>query len=482
MDPAWILSSSAMQLARAIRTREVTSREVVAAHVARIRAVNPAINAVVADRFEDALREADDADAAVGRGADVPALHGVPITIKESIACKGMPHTSGLWSRRNVRAEKDGSAVARLRAAGGIVLGVTNVSELCMWMESANAVWGRTNNPYDIARTAGGSSGGEGAIVGAGGSPLGLGADVGGSIRMPAFFNGVFGHKPTGGLVPNTGHYPHPENQLERYVTTGPIVRRAEDLMPALRIIAGPDGIERSNITLTLGDPVRDLRGIDVFVVRGNGVFAVSEEMLTAQARAADALQARGARISARELPALRRSGQIWSAMVHEAGGKTFREMLADGEQLAPLRELAKLPLGRSKFTLPALLLCYLERIPGLMPGTNKQMLEAGRALRAELEGLLGNRGVLMYPSYPTVAPRHHRALLPPLKWIYTAVFNVLEMPATQVPLGLDGDGLPLGIQVVGAGGSDALTIGVALELERAFGGWNPPARWPLKG
>ncbi|MCW5838231.1 MAG: amidase, partial [Labilithrix sp.] len=265
-----MLTSSAVELVEAIRRREVTSTEVVEAHVARVRRVNPAINALVRDRFDDALREARVADEKTGsvHPDDLPPLHGVPFTTKDALRAAGMPNTSGLWARRDVLATEDATAVRRLKDAGAILLGVTNISELCMWMESNNKVWGRTNNPYDPTRTAGGSSGGEGAIVGAGASVLGLGSDVGGSIRMPAFFNGAFGHKPTGGLVPNTGHYPPAVRLHQRYVTTGPIARRAADLMPFLRIVAGPDGVEEHNIEPALGDPARvDLSKVTAWVV-----------------------------------------------------------------------------------------------------------------------------------------------------------------------------------------------------------------------
>lgn len=485
VDAARILSSSAIALARAIREREVTSREVVDVHVARIERVNPTIRAMVRDRFDDARRDADAADARIrdGAGADLPPLHGVPITIKEAIACEGMPNTSGLWTRRDHVAERDATAVRRLKDAGGIVLGVSNVSELCMWMESSNKVWGRTNNAYDPARTAGGSSGGEGALVGAGCSPLGLGSDVGGSIRMPAFFNGVFGHKPTGGLVPNTGHYPPATNQLQRYVTTGPIARRAEDLLPALRILAGPDGVEERCIPSCLppaGTRV-ELRGRTAFVVRSNGIFEVERPMLDALDRAARALGAAGMRIEERKIPAMTRAVEIWSAMLHEGGSVSFKELMGAGaDAFAPMRELVRLPLGRSNYTLPGVLLCFLEHVPHLMPERTKKMAALGAELRKEIEGIVGPDGVLLHPSYPTVAPKHHRALLVPFKWIYTAVFNVLEMPVTQVPLGLDARGVPVGVQVAAANGNDHVTIAAAEELERTTGGWVPPPRWPL--
>lgn len=478
IDKDEILSSSATALARAVRERRVTARRLVDVHIARIEEVNPKLNALVRDRFVDARREADQADEIVAskHRDDLPALHGIPITLKEALACKGMPNSSGLWSRRNVIADRDASALRRLRDAGAIVLGVSNISELCMWMESSNKIYGRTNNPYDQERTAGGSSGGEGALVGAGCVPFGLGSDVGGSIRMPAFFNGVFGHKPTGGLVPNTGHYPPTQNMLERYVTTGPLTRRAEDLLPVLKIIAGPDGIESRCIEPRFPDAPVDLRKLTAYVVRGNGVFEVERPMLDALDRAARALGAAGVKVEERTIPGMKRAIEIWSAMLHEGGQLSFRELMADGaEDFLPIKELARMPLGRSNFTLPGVLLCMLERVPDLLSARTKKSAALGAELRTEIESMLGDDGVLLKPSYPSVAPKHHRALLPPFKWIYTGIFNVLEMPVTQVPLGLDAGGIPVGVQVAARNANDHVTIRVAEELERAIGGWVPP-------
>ena len=163
----------------------------------------------------------------------------MPCTIKENFAFVGTPQASGLLARAHIINDHDAPAVARLRAAGAIPLGVTNTSELCMWMESFNKVYGITNNPYDPTRTVGGSSGGEGAIIGSGASPFGLGADVGGSIRMPAFFNGVFGHKPSPLLIPNDGQYPAATGEADRILGTGPLCRRAEDLELLVRVLAG---------------------------------------------------------------------------------------------------------------------------------------------------------------------------------------------------------------------------------------------------
>jgi len=206
-----LLFRSATELARMIRDREVSSRDVVEAHIRRIEEVNPSLNAVVATRFDDAREEARRADVLISRASapgDVSPLCGVPCTVKEAFALEGMPNTGGLLSRKGKVARQDATTVSRLRSAGAIPLGVTNVSELGMWVESNNLVYGRTASAHGRRRTSGGSSGGEGAIVSAGGSPFGLASDIGGSIRVPAFFNGVFGHKPTGGLVPNSGQFP----------------------------------------------------------------------------------------------------------------------------------------------------------------------------------------------------------------------------------------------------------------------------------
>ncbi|AUX22955.1 hypothetical protein SOCEGT47_034710 [Sorangium cellulosum] len=470
---------SATRLAALIRARAVTSAEVVEAHIRRIERVNPTLNAMVATRFDAARAEARAADALLERGgaAGAPPFLGVPCSIKESFAVAGMPNSAGLVARAGVCAGADAVTVARLRAAGFIPLGVTNVSELCMWMETNNRVYGRTNNPYDPARTAGGSSGGEAAVVGAGGAPVGLGSDIGGSIRMPAFFNGVFGHKPTGGLVPSSGQFPLPGEGALRFMTTGPIARRAEDLMPVLRVLAGPDGRDPSCAPMPLGDPdAVDLAGLSVLSIEHDGVRPVSPDLLDAQRKAARALAARGATVREARIDLLARTLDIWTAMVGAAEGVTFRGLLGGGRPVSLPRELARWSLRRSSHTLPALGLALLEDLGRRVPARVRRAAELGGALRAELVSRLGERGVLLYPSYPEPAPRHYAPLLPPFQWTYTAVLNVMEMPATQVPLGLNGAGLPLGVQVAAIHGNDHVTIAVAQHLERVFGGWVPPA------
>ncbi len=477
-----LLRASALDLAARIRRREITSRSVVETHIAHARRVNPTLNAIVRDRFDAALREADEADARVRcgetHGSELPPLHGVPCTIKEAFRLTGMPNSSGLVARKDVIADSDATAVKRLRAAGAIPLGVTNISELCMWMESSNKVYGRTNNPYDPKRTVGGSSGGEGAIVGAGASPFGLGSDIGGSIRIPAFFNGVFGHKPTGGLVAGTGQFPMAEGASIRYLTSGPLCRRAEDLEPLLRILAGPDG-QDSGCTgeFQVGDPRSvSLEGLEVLSVEGNGILAPEPSLVAAQRRAAKHLERRGARVRIGRIEDLKHSLDVWSSMLAASEGPTFAELMGEGVPVLAGKELAKWFVGKSDHTLPAIALALLEKLPALLGDRAQHAIDIGTRLRATLLQEIGE-GIMLFPSYTRVAPIHGTALVPPIQWAYTAILNVMELPVTQVPLGLH-RGLPVGVQVAAGHGRDHVTIAIALELERACGGWIPPPRW----
>ncbi len=471
-----LLTASATSLARQIRLRQVSSREVVDAHIAHIETVNPILRAVVRDRFSEARQEADAADSRVQQGntEDLPPLWGVPCTIKESFALRGMPNSGGLLARKDVIADFDAVAVSRLKGAGAIPLGVTNVSELCMWMESHNPVYGRTGNPYDPGRIAGGSSGGEGAIVGSGASPFGLGADIGGSIRMPAFFGGVFGHKATGGMVPGTGQFPMAENAARRMLATGPLARRAEDLPLLMRVLAGPDG-EDDCMHLPLGDlDSVSIEGMRVLVVPENGFRAVHPSLREAQKKAANALEQRGAIVTEVKIPSLARSFQLWSQRMNDAAETPYRTILGNGVSASLWGPLFLSLAGRSPFTLPSILLALGEALPFIVPTDTSRGVEEARALREEISDRIGEGGVLLYPPYTRPAPRHRMPMLTPMDWVYTAIWNALENPVTQVPLGL-WKGLPVGVQVVGRHGEDHVTLAVAQVLEEACGGWVPP-------
>ena len=252
-----ITAKSASELADAIRSKKLSSKAIVEAHLERIAKVNPKLNAIVQLTAEAARKEADEADAALARGEIKGPLHGVPITIKDTLETAGVICTGGTKGRANFVPKADATAVARLRAAGGIILGKTNVPELAGAIETDNLVYGRTNNPYDLTRTPGGSSGGEAAIIAAGGSPLGLGTDAGGSIRIPAHYCGLAAIKPTSGRVPRTGQFPMPMGARNPVFHVSLIARKVEDLALALPIIAGPDFRDHSIVGMPLGDSTK---------------------------------------------------------------------------------------------------------------------------------------------------------------------------------------------------------------------------------
>jgi fatty acid amide hydrolase 2 len=294
---------------------------------------------------------------------------------------------------------------------------------------------------------------------------------------MPAFFNGVFGHKPTGGLVPGTGQFPIAMPAAHRYLCTGPLTRRAEDLMPLLRLIAGDDGVDKGIRPISLGDPASvRLEELEVLVVYGNGRQKVSRELLEAQRKAADFLANSGARVREVQFDKLRYSLELWSSMLGSAqDGLSFRSMMGRPKMTQLLWQCVLWCFRASPHTLPALVLGVLEELEKLLPGHMEKMCRLGEELRQELHEAMGDNGVLLYPPYVSVAPRHYKPLLPPFNWVYTAILNVMQFPVTQVPLGLNPKGLPLGVQVVGLDGMDHRTIAVALALEQEFGGWQFP-------
>jgi fatty acid amide hydrolase 2 len=340
--------------------------------------------------------------------------------------------------------------------AGAIPLGVTNTPELCLWIETENRQYGRTNNAYSVKRTAGGSSGGEGAVVGSGGSPLGLGADIAGSIRIPAFFNGVFGLKPSPGVVPSTGQFPTTHTEIAaQMLTIGPIVRRAEDLWPMLKVIAGKDGVDKYMRDVTLGDPADvSIEGMKVLLSEGMSYFRGSREMRAARLRAAEALE-------------------LYLAVLKlEAGVSVAELIVAEGSVAMTLRGGLR---RKGPHTLALRLLLMSEWLTGKMPqGRMRKAAAARESFADEIAGIIGD-GVLLHPTHPRVAPRHGQTIGKPWLLTTTAVFNLAGTPVAQVPLGLNDKGLPLGVQVAAGPDRDHVAVAVALELERAFGGWVPP-------
>ncbi|KAG7496066.1 fatty-acid amide hydrolase 2 [Solea senegalensis] len=480
-----LLLLSATQLAKKIRRKEVSSVEVVQAYIDRIQEVNPLLNAVVKDRFAAALQEAAQVDKLIEEETggeevleDRLPLLGVPLSVKESFALQGMPNSTGVITRKAILASIDAAMVALLKRAGAIPLGVTNTSELCMWLESHNHLYGIANNPYDLERTPGGSSGGEGSILAAAGSVIGVGSDIGGSIRMPAFFNGIFGHKPTPGIVSSEGHYPPASGRHDEYISNGPMCRYAEDLLPMLKIMAGP-----SVHMLSLNTKV-DLKKVRFFSIPDDGgnskSYPVSKELIDIQRKVVERLEADlGVKVEEVRIPELRYSFEIWSTYMNlpDKEGKpptSMAELMGEpGRPVWPLWEILKSLMGKSNHTIPAIAFALTQMSCQSEP--SPFIIQLRESLQKKVDKLLGTDGILFYPSHPRVAPEHHTPLLRPYDFPYTGIFNILGLPVTQCPLGLGEEGLPLGVQVVGGKLQDHVTLAVALYLEKTFGGWRDP-------
>lgn len=477
-----LLMKSATTLSRMIRNKEVTSEEVVGAFIKRIKVVNPYLNAVVADRFDEAIEEAKKVDEILSH-SEIPDEYspenapflGVPLTTKEAISIAGLPNTSGLLRRSKVISIKDADAIACLRKAGAIPIAVTNISELCMWYESNNLIYGRCNNAYHQGRMVGGSSGGEGCLQSSGGSAMGIGSDIGGSIRMPCFFNGVFGHKCSTGVVSNAGQFPNAKAGAQHFIATGPMVRFAEDIMPMFKLQV----LDQHKDKLKLDEPV-DVKKLKYFYMEDDGggliMSPVHPEIKEAVRKAAKHFESLGCEVRKVSIPELKQSLQLWQTMMTTSGDDTFCTLMAnEGPPVNPFKELLLWLIGQRRHTLPAIGLGMVEKIKA-----RDEVIENMKQKREELlerfQSLLSNDAVFLYPTHPIPAPYHNQPLVVIFNFAYTGVFNVLGLPATAVPMGLaKEEGVPIGLQVVGSRYQDRLCIAVARELETAFGGWVPP-------
>ncbi|XP_071558118.1 fatty-acid amide hydrolase 2-B [Temnothorax nylanderi] len=477
---------SATTLALKIRNRQLTSEDVVTSYIERIKEIQPILNCVVAERFEKALKEARICDELL-KSQDAPSveflakekpLFGIPFTTKDCIAVENMQQTAGLVVRKNIVVDKDAEVIRLMKSAGAIPLALTNVSELAMWWESSNCLFGITKNPYNTRHIVGGSSGGEGCLQAAAGSPLGIGSDIGGSIRMPAFFNGIFGHKPSKGIVSNDGQYPsaHSYDQ-DQLLAIGPMCRYVQDLTLILKIIA-----DKNADLLKLNQKV-DISKIKLYYMEDDGgqylISPVDPEIKAAMKRVVNYFE-KAHKIKATKLniKMLKKSTALWLANMACKDEKDFSYELTNRKgQLNIWLELIKWMLFMSNHTLIALFTAMFEKF-GIKHGSEKhvRLMQQSKDLYQEFKDILGEDGVFLYPTHPTAAPMHHEPLCKPFNFSYTAIINVLGLPATSCPLGLNKQGLPIGIQVVAGLYQDHLTFAIAEELERGFGGWVPPA------
>jgi amidase len=484
-DPNGPPYRTAIDLKQALADRRVSARELCDAAIARIEAIDAKINAVVVRDFERARQAADAADAALAKGERQPLL-GLPMTVKEQFNVVGLPTTWGHAKFTDWKPDADALVVQRLKAAGAIILGKTNVPvDLADW-QSYNEVYGTTNNPWNLSRTPGGSSGGAAAALAAGYVPLELGSDIGGSLRCPAHFCGVFSHKPSLDLVPQRGSGPPGTPAIPvrgDMAVIGPMARSAADLALELAVLAGPDqewdGI---GYKLALPPPRRDKLGdFRVLVIDKHPLCPTAASVSAALDGVADRLAKLGPTVTrtSEKMPDLAQTTRVYEELLMAFYSAdlppTDRLQLDAGAQALSPEDLSLAAARLRGFTLTHPAWIRTSRI------------RAG--LRARWQALFQDIDVIICPPMPTVAFPHDHGPRPKrlldidgkevpygnqIAWAAIATLN--GFPATTIPIGHDPGGLPIGMQIIGGYLDDNTTIHFAELVEREFGGFIAPA------
>ncbi len=469
---------SAREIAAQVRRKDVSPVEVARAHLDRIERLNPSLNAFVDCNPEAVLAQAREAEKAVLGGDDLGPLHGVPVSIKSAIDVAGHRCEAGTRLRAGYIAAENAPLVARLRSAGAVILGVTNTPELLMAWETDNLLYGRTNNPWDLTRTAGGSSGGEAAAIGAGLSAGGVGSDGGGSIREPAHFCGICGLKPTPGRIPSTGHYPKSGGPFALIGVVGPMARTVEDVRMLFEVMAGSDDGDPCSAPVEVTANERKsqetaVRGINIGFFEDDERTPVTRETRLAVKRAASLLSSCGFQVEPFRPEGLEEARQLWWEFFGRAGGMILEPMLRGREsELSPiLREFLGWTNTAPAHTGESLLAAWLGR----------------DAVREKILGQMRKYPVLICPTAAIPAFRHGerewqvegKTVKYLDAWSYCEWFSLLGFPAAVVPMGHSDEGLPIGVQIVGRPWQEEVVLTVAAELEAERGRWQAP---PLLG
>lgn len=421
-----VIGAPAGWLARKIAERELSSVEVVRAHLEHIHTVNPRLNAVVFATAESAIKEARAADRrARGRHFVPGPLHGVPFTAKDIFNTAGMPTTAGLRMLRARVPDHDATVVARMRRAGAILIGKTNCPPGGVGEETWNSIHGGTRNPYDINRTPGGSSSGEAAIIAAAGSPIGLGSDSGGSIRMPAAYCGIAALKPTTGLVPSTGAYGLPGGLSDPRSQVGPMARYVSDLRIALRVLAGPDGVDSAVV------PVRvwrspNLDGMRVAWYADDGLSRPKPAISAAVKAAARALGEAGCSVTEARPPSLSEAYQVTLAY-----------------------------WGQKRMSY-------------------ERMYQRWDSFRSSMLKFMSGYDLVLSPVAPDIAPLYKAEPAGDHQFSYTLPYSLSGNPCVVVRAGTSPENMPIGVQVVAGNFQDGKALKAARAIERALGGWRP--------
>jgi len=460
----------AASIAQQIRKKKISPVELVQAHLAKIARLNPQLNAFVQVDSEGALRAARSAEAAVTRGETLGPLHGVPISIKSSLEVAGLRCEAGTRLRAGFVARQDAPLVARLKNAGAIVLGVTNAPELLMAWETDNLLYGRTNSPWDLERTPGGSSGGEAAAIASGMSAGGVGSDGGGSIRVPAHFSGICGLKPTPGRIPSTGHYPTSAGPFALIGVVGPMARTVGDLKLLFEVVQGADDGDACSAPVPLRWPADDqVKKLKVGYFEDDGRTSVTPATRAAVQTAVEWLRRAGFQVEPFRPEGLEEARLLWRKFFVTAGAMLIRPMFSGREHdLSPILKQ---------------FLSWAEAWPLLTDDTLLDAWIRRDALRAEFLAQMRECPILLCPAAAIPAFRHgERSWNVEGKrveyldaWSYTEWFNLLGNPAAVVPAGRSPEGLPIGVQIVGRPWEEEKVLAVAAALENERGPWEPP-------
>ena len=465
-----IVYSSLIDMAEGVRARKVSPVELTDAHLSRIRELNPKLNAFVTvdgDRARDQAMLAESALSSSAKTESIGPLHGVPISIKSSIDVAELLCECGSVLRKGNVPSEDAPLVKRLRAAGAIILGNTNVPEFLMAYETDNLLYGRTNNPWDPSRTPGGSSGGEAAAIAAGCSAGGVGSDGGGSIRIPAHYTGICGLKPTPGRIPSTGHFPGSAGPFAQLGVVGPMARTIRDVQKLFEVMAGPDPGDPASAPVHLRRwSEREIRKLGVAYFVDDGVTPVTPETAAAVRTAAEALRAQGFHVTEWRPHNLDRAWQLWWNLFGRAGQMAFARTIEGREaELSPI------------------LRAFRAEVAEAPPLTAQELLNtllARDVLRGNLLAKMEEFSILLCPVCAVPAFRHGER-----EWTvqgrkveylkamsYSQWFNLLGNPAAVVPVGRSPEGLPIGVQIVGRPWEEEALLAVAAKIEESCGGF----------
>jgi len=455
----------AVSMAEQIQKKKISPVELVDAHLVQIERLNPKLNAFVQLDAERARRSAQAAETEVMHQKKLGPLHGVPLSVKSSINVAGLCCESGTRLRAGFIPSQDAPLVARLRIAGAIVLGVTNTPELLMAWETDNLLHGRTNSPWDLERTPGGSSGGEAAAIAAGMSAGGVGSDGGGSIRVPAHFSGICGLKPTPGRIPATGHYPVSAGPFALISVVGPMARTVADLKILFEIMQGPDVGDTCAAPVPVRWPTEGgTRKLRIGYFEDDNRTPVTPETRAAVHTAVEALRGAGFQVEHFQPEGLEEARQLWHKFFVVASGMLVRSMFKGRESdLSPtLKQFLKWSAAELPLTGQTLLDVWIQR----------------DEVRSRFLRQMQHYPILLCPAAAIPAFRHgERSWQVEGKtvhyldaWSYTEFFNLLGNPAAVVPVSHSSEGLPIGVQIVGQPWEEEQVLSVAAALERECG------------